>query len=100
MTKRLGTIEQAMELSIQHHIPPPAVLDSGQAAGAEAMRLEAYLDTLPARFAQALRSELAKGSLTVTLVAGTGAIRVSPVKPRRKRSGRKACAPGNAEKGL
>jgi len=83
MNKRLDSIEQAMELSIHHHVPP----QDGQSP------LEAQLDALPARIANALRAEMAKGTLVVTLAAETGGIRILPVKPRKKRQTRRTGVP-------
>jgi len=93
MTKRLNSIEQAMELSIHHHFPPqdgPAPEEAGQTGPSP---LEAQLDALPARIANALRAEMAKGTLVVTLAAEPGGIRINPVKPRRKRPSRRVTAP-------
>ena len=72
MTKRLKTVRQAMELTIHHHTPPGPDL----AVKGEDWTLEAYLDSLPAGFATALRAEIAKGTLAVSLVPeGQGKVR-------------------------
>ena len=81
MTKKLKTVRQVMELSIQHHIAPDVDLpESG-----EEWTLETHLDTLPAEFAAAIRAEMAKGTLLVSLVPGTSGIRVTSSKPRSRR---------------
>ncbi len=64
MTKQLKTVRQAMELTIQHHLPA----DVDQAQAGVVWTLETYLDSLPADFAAALRAEIAKGTLRVSLV--------------------------------
>jgi len=64
MPKKLSTVRQAMELTIQHYLP--ADVDQGQAG--VVWTLESYLDSLPAEFAAALRAEIAKGTLLVSLV--------------------------------
>lgn len=69
MSKKLRTVRQVMELSIQHHVPP----EPGPAQGAEPWTLETYLETLPPDFATALRAEIAKGTLVVSLVPGGSA---------------------------
>ncbi len=69
MTKKLRTVRQVMELSIQHHVPP----EIDPSRGDEAWTLEAYLETLPPDFASALRAEIAKGTLVVSLVPGSAA---------------------------
>ncbi|MBK9797283.1 MAG: hypothetical protein IPP58_12460 [Holophagaceae bacterium] len=66
MTKKLRTVRQVMELSIQHHVPP----EIDPSRGEEAWTLEAYLETLPPEFASALRAEIVKGTLVVSLVPG------------------------------
>ena len=81
MTKKLKTVKQVMELAIQHHLPA----DADQPRAEEGRTLETHLDTLPAEFAAALRREMAKGTLQVTLVPGAGGIRVSSSKPRGRR---------------
>lgn len=82
MTKKLNTVKQVMELSIQHHIAPD--VDLPQVG--EEWTLETHLDTLPAEFAAAIRAEMAKGTLLVSLVPGTSGIRVTSSKPRGRRS--------------
>ena len=83
MTKRLKTVRQAMELTIHHHTPPGPDL----AVKGEDWTLEAYLDSLPAGFATALRAEIAKGTLAVSLVPqGQG--------PGKARARRSKAAPG------
>ncbi len=66
MPKKLSNVRQAMELTIQHHLP--ADVDQSQ-AGVD-WTLETYLDSLPPEFAAALRVEIAKGTLEVSLVPG------------------------------
>jgi len=80
MTKKLRTVQQVMELCIQHHIPAGQEMAAGDELSQEA-RLEAYLDTLPSEFAAALRAEMSRGTLVVTLVPRSGG------RPRPRRSG-------------
>ena len=81
MTRRLKTVKQVMELSIQHHLPR----EVEPALSAEEA-LAAHLATLPPAFAEALRAEMALGTLVVALVPGTGGLRVSAGKPKAKRT--------------
>ena len=78
MSRKPKTVEPAMELVIQHHVGP----DPG-APGLPP--LEARLEGLPAAFAAALREEMAKGTLVVTLAPGTGGLKIRPAKPRSRR---------------
>jgi len=99
MTKRLNSIEQAMELSIHHHVAREGEPVPEEARQAGRPPLEVQLDALPARIANALRAEMAKGTLVVTLAEEAGGIRVNPVKPRRKRQNKRASTPATPLQG-
>jgi hypothetical protein len=81
MTRQLKTVKQVMGLSIHHDIPPDAELPQTR----EEWTLDTHLDTLPPEFAAALRVEIAKGTLQVTLVPGVSGIRVSSSRPKARR---------------
>jgi len=86
MSRKPRNVEQAMELVIQHHPGPDPDQGGTDAAGAPISPLDAQLDRLPAPFSAALRAELARGTLTVSLVPEGGGVRVRTIKPRPKRS--------------
>jgi len=76
------TVEQAMELAIQHHVGPEMdgpVLDA-------VSPLEAHLARLPEAVSAVLREELAKGTLVLTLAPG--GVRIRSVEPKGRRAGR------------
>jgi len=81
MTKQLKTVKQVMGLAIHHDIPPDMELPQTR----EEWTLDTHLATLPAEFAAALRAEIAKGTLQVSLVPGVSGIRVSSSKPKARR---------------
>ena len=84
MSRKPRTVEQAMELVIQHHPGPDPTQAGTDAAGATLSPLEAQLDRLPTPFAAALRAEMANGTLTVSLVPEGGGVRVRTARrPKR-----------------
>ena len=93
MSRKPKTVEQAMELVIQHHVGPDPAEAGVDAAGAPLSPLEAQLDRLPAPFSAALRAELAKGTLQVSLVPEGGGVRVRTVKPRARRTSKPVAIP-------